>query len=121
MQGQQTPIRFQDLKTLLRAREIVIQLDNDRLDAAIEVARAALAARSSRRQYMHEILPACVAYTIPYQAETFVVECADGRSFRLQDCTLPLLWQMLHLEQEQGVQVVKVIHDDGRRLWTYSL
>ena len=78
MQGQQTPIRFQDLRTLLRAREIVIQLDNDRLDAAIEVARAALAARSSRRQYMHEILPACVAYTIPYKAETFLVECAGG-------------------------------------------
>ena len=37
MQGQQTPIRFQDLKTLLRAREIVIQLDNDKLDAAISL------------------------------------------------------------------------------------
>jgi len=121
MQGQQIPIRFQDLKTLLRAREIVIQLDNDRLDAAIEVARAALAAESSRRQYMHEILPACVAYAIPGQTEAFVVECADGQSFRLQDYTLPLLWQMLHLEQEQSVRVVKVSHDDGRRQWTYCL
>jgi hypothetical protein len=121
MHRQQMPIRFQDLKTLLRAREIVIQLDNVRLDAAIEAARAALMAGSSRRQYMHEILPACVAYAIPCKAETFVAECTDGRSFRLQDCTLPLLWQILRLEQEQGVQAVKVIQDDEHRRWTYCL
>ena len=121
MHRQEMPVRFQDLRTLLRARELVIRLDNDRLDAAIEAARAALMAESSRRQYVHEILPACVTYAIPCKAETFMAECADGRSFRLQDCILPLLWQILRLEQEQGVQVVKVIHDDEHRRWTYCL
>ena len=115
------PVRFHDLRALLRAREIIIRLDNGGLDAAIEIARAALLADKSRRQYLHEILPACVAYAMPGQTEAFVVECADGRSFRLQDCTLPLLWQILHLEQEQSVRVVKVSHDDGRRQWTYCL
>ena len=121
MHGLPIPVRFQDLKTLFRAREIVIRLDNDGLDAAIEVARAALVAEKSRRQYLHEILPGCVVYTIAGTTEAFAVECADGQYFRFQDCTLPLLWQILHLEREQSVQVVKVIHDDGHRQWTYCL
>ena len=115
------PVRFQDLQTLLRAREIVIRLEGCGLDAAIDLARAALVAERSRRQYLHEILPACVAYAIPGRAETFVAECADGQRFSLQDCTLPLLWQILHVEQVHGVQVIKVIHDDGHRQWIYCL
>ena len=121
MHGLPIPVRFQDLRTLFRTREIVIRLGNGGLDAAIEIVRTALAAEKSRRQYLHEILSACVAYAIPGKTEAFVVEGADGQRFRLQDCTLPLLWQILHLEQEQSVQVVKVIHDDGRRHWTYCL
>jgi hypothetical protein len=115
------PLRFQDLKTLFRAREIVILLDNNGLDAAIETARAALLAEKSRRQYLLEILPGGVAYAIPGSSEAFGVECANGRYFHLQQRTLPLLWQILHLEREQGVQVIKVIHDDGHRRWTYCL
>jgi hypothetical protein len=46
MHRQQMPIRFQDLKTLLRAGELVIRLDNDRLDAVIEAARAAFRSRT---------------------------------------------------------------------------
>ena len=115
------PIRFQDLQTHFRGRVIVIWLDDSELEAAIDFAWAALLAEESRRQYFHRILPGDVAYTVPGRTETFVVQCADGQCFRLQDCTLPLLWQMVNLEREQNVQVIKLIHDDGRRQWTYCL
>jgi len=112
---------YQHLRTLLRAREIVILLGAEGLGAAIMSLRAALAAEKSRRRYLHDILPGYVAYAVPALGETFVLECAAGQRFHLQGSTLPLLWQILKLEREQGVQVIKVIHDDGRRQWTYCL
>ena len=115
------PVRFQGLSPRFRAREIVALLDNGGLDAAIETARAALVSEKRRRQYLLEILPGGLAYAIPGSSEAFGVECTDGRTFHLQQGTLPLLWQILHLEVEQGVQVVKVIHDDGHRRWIYCL
>ena len=115
------PVRYQHLQTLFRAFEIVIWLGRCELDVAINVARAALVAEKSRRQYLHEILPSSVAYAMPGKTQTFVVECSDGLCFRLRNSTLPLLWQILTLEREQNIQVVRVIHDDGCRQWTYCL
>ena len=115
------PLGYQDLHTLLRAREIVVLLGAEGLDAAIKALRAALIDEKSRRQYLHHILPGYVAYAVPGLGEAFVLECAAGQRFHLQGGTLPLLWQILKLEQEQGVDVIKVVHHDGHRQWTYCL
>ncbi len=121
MQRLRASSAYQDLRTLLRAREIVVLLDAEGLGAAIKTMRAALVAEKSRRQYLHDILPGYVAYAIPGLTEAFVLECAAGQRFHLQGGTLPLLWKILKLEQEQGVEVIKVVHRDGYRQWTYCL
>ena len=110
-----------DLQTLLRAHEIISQLGAEGLDAAIQLARSALAVEKSRRQYLVEMLPIDVVYAFPGTADTFALECADGQRFQLNSRTLPLLWQILSVEQEQGVQATRLIHHDGQREWIYWL
>ena len=113
------PVRYQDLQTFLRACQIIIWLGNRGLELAKEVAQAAWVAERNRREYLLQILPISVVYAIPGNTDTFMVECSDGRCFRLQNSTLPLLWQIMNLERNQSVRVVKIIHDDGHRQWAY--
>ena len=110
-----------DLLTLLRAREIIIRLQSNGLDTAINVVRAVLAAEQSRFQYLREALPDGLDCAIPGQDETFVMELSSGRRCAHWDCSRPLLRQILDLERELGEQVIKVIHDDRCRRWTYCL
>ena len=121
MQGQQTPIRTQDIRTLLRARELVKRLATRGLDAAIDVARNRLVEEKSRRQYLQELLPTHVACAIPGGTETFVIQCATTQRFELQDGCLPLLWQIVSLEQKHDTQVVKVTHRNGHGQQVYWL
>jgi hypothetical protein len=121
MQEPSSRLWLHDLLTLLCAREIIIRLQSNGLDAAINVIRAALAAEQSRRQYLREALPDGLAYAIPGRDETFVMELSSGRRCAHWDCSRPLLRQILDLERELGEHVVKVIHEDGRRQWTYCL
>jgi hypothetical protein len=115
------PIRIQDIRTLFRAREIASQLKAQDLDSAIEAARAKLIATKGRRQYLQEILPDPVVYAVPcHGTETFDVECADERRFRLQDATIPVLWQIRELEILNDVQAVKIVYRNGcgqREYW----
>ena len=108
-----TSIRIQDLRTLFRAQEIVHHLAVEGLETAIDTARVMLVGEKSRRQYLQEILPASAACAIPGGTETFMVECADGQCFDLQDATLPLLWLIVSLEHEYGTQAIRVIHCNG--------
>ena len=84
------------------------------LKAAIEEARNTLLVAKGRHRYLQEILPGHIAYAVPGVSETFVVECVDEQRFHLQDGTLPLLWQIKRLEQENDTQAVKVIQRNGR-------
>jgi hypothetical protein len=108
----QTPIRIQDVRTLLRARDIVKQLAAGELESAIETARAAVVATKGRRQYLEEILPGAVTHAVPGATETFVLDCTGQQRFHLRDGTLPLLWQIRELERNSGTQVVRIIHQD---------
>lgn len=121
MNGPSSRLWYRDLVTLLRARAIIIGLNCSGLDAAINAARAGLAAEEARRQYLRETLPAYLTYADPGKGETLVLEFANGQHRALPDRSRTLLRQILDLEREQGIQVVKVIHDDGRRQWTYCL
>lgn len=110
-----------ELQILLQAREIVERCGTTELDAAITLVRANLVANCTRKQYLHTILPVSLVFGLPDPDELLVAECTDGHRIRLQHPILPPLCQILLLENEQGVQVTRIIHHDGRRQWTYCL
>jgi hypothetical protein len=116
----QTPIRIQDIRTLLRAQDLVRRLAVEGLDSAIETARAKLVRTKGRRQYLQEILPGNVACAVPTATETFVIECNGNQRFHLRNATMPLIWQIMELELGDDIQAVKVIHHNGgsrREYW----
>ncbi len=111
----------QDLRTLFRAREIVERLTANELAAAIETARSTLSQTKGRQRYLREMLPGGLAHAIPGPAETFEIECADRRQFRLQDSSMSLLWQIMNLERQHATQAVRIIRHNGHGRQEYWL
>jgi len=112
---------IQDLRTLLRAREIVEHLTVEGLEPAIERARVLLMATKGRRRYVQEILPGSLARAVPGASGVFVVECADAQRFYLHNGTVPLVGQIMSLEGEYDTQAIRVIHCNGQSQHKYWL
>jgi len=117
----QAQISTQDLRTLLRAREIVEHLTAEGLEPAIERARILLMATKGRRRYVQEMLPSGVAQAVPGTSGIFVVECADAQRFYLHNGTTPLVGQIMSLEGEHDTQAIRVIHCNGHGQHKYWL
>ena len=107
-----------DLRTLLRAKEIIRRLSAEgeaaaqALEPAIDLARCSLEAQSGRRRYLLEMLPDSVAYALPGLSGVFFVRLEESGRFELE-ADLPVVTQIAALELAYDERAIQVIHRSG--------
>ena len=111
-------VATRDLRTLLRAKEIIGRLSAEGeasvhgLEPAIDLARGSLEAQLGRRRYLLEMLPDSVAYALPELSGVFFVQLAEAGCFELK-ADLPVVTQIAALELAYDDRVMQVVHRSG--------
>ena len=111
-------IGTRDLKTLLRAKEIIQRLSAEdeapvqALEPTIGLARCSLEARLGRRRYLLEMLPDSIAYALPGLSGVFFVRLEESGRFELE-ADLPVVTQIAALELAYDERTIQVIHRSG--------
>jgi len=107
-------IGTRDLKTLLRAQEIIGSVSAEGeaslpgLEHAIDLARCSLEVQLGRRRYLLEMLPDSVAYALPGLSGVFFVQLAEAGCFELK-ADLPVVTQIAALELAYDDRVMQVV------------
>ena len=111
-------IGTRDLKTLLRAQEIVGHLSAEGetspsgLEQCIELTRTRLEEELGRRRYLLEMLSDSVAYALPALNGAFFVHLAEAGRFELK-ADLPVVTQISGLELAYDDRAIRVVHKSG--------